>query len=104
MKTFLPISIFSLFVCLSANSQSCTPLGDQVTYGANNVWRGYVYDNSNLTTYKGYVTEGTASSPNFDESFGGNNTNYSTNGCSVQTETFSVRYKLTKVLSNSSYT
>jgi hypothetical protein len=80
-------------------SQGCSPLGDQTTYGTNNTWIGYVYKNSNLTGYIGYVNEGTAASPNFDENFGGDNVTYSTNGCSTTTEKFSVRYKLTKAIS-----
>ena len=103
MKRLLPLLPILLTMQFQAFSQACTPQGDQTTYGTNNVWRGYVYDNSNFTTYKGYVTEGTAGSPNFDQSFGGSNTTYATNGCGTQTETFSVRYKLTKTFTNGSY-
>ena len=80
--------------------QTCsTAQGDQTTYGTNNVWRGYVYEGSNFNYYHGYVTEGSSTSPNFDESFGGSQTTYTTNGCSVYTDTFSVRYKLTQTFS-----
>lgn len=104
MKNFL-LSVCSLFLFSNfTHGQSCSPQGNETSYGANNVWTGYVYNNSNLTTYKGYVNEGTSSSPNFDESFGGSNTYYATNGCSAQTETFSVRYKLTKTFTSGSYT
>ncbi len=72
-------------------------------YGTNNVWIGYVYDNSNLTNYRGYVTEGNSSSPNFDQSFGGDDVSYATNGCPVQTSTFSVRYRLTKSFTSGNY-
>lgn len=102
MKTLL-VSIFLLSILFSANSQSCSPQGNQTSYGTNNTWRGYVYDNSNFTSYKGYVTEGNSSSPNFDEDFGGSNVSYSTNGCPVNTSTFSVRYKLTKTFTNGNY-
>ncbi|HVM88808.1 MAG TPA: T9SS type A sorting domain-containing protein [Puia sp.] len=97
MKHFLKIviAVFVFIMPFSGESQSCTPLGNQTTYGTNNVWIGYVYQGKNFNTYKGYVTEGTSSTPNFDESFGGNQVSYSTNGCSVYTDTFSVRYKLT---------
>ncbi len=87
----------------SAQAQSCTPQGNQTSYGNNNTWRGYVYQGMNFNTYKGYVTEGNSSSPNFDESFGGDQVNYSTNGCSIYTDTFSVRYKLTKNFANGTY-
>jgi hypothetical protein len=102
MKRILPCLILCAFLHIS-HGQSCTPLGNQTSYGTSNVWRGYMYDNANFTTYRGYVLEGTSGSPNFDESFGGTNTNYATNGCPVNTETFSARYKLTKTFSNASY-
>ncbi|HTI92936.1 MAG TPA: T9SS type A sorting domain-containing protein [Puia sp.] len=80
-------------------AQACsTAQGDQTTYGTNNVWIGYAYTGTNFANYQGYVTEGASSSPNFDESFGGNQVNYPTNGCSVYTEGFSMRYKLTQSL------
>lgn len=102
MKTLL-FTVPLFFIFSNINGQSCTPQGNQTSYGNNNVWRGYVYDNINFTDYKGFVTEGSAGSPNFDQNFGGDNINYSTNGCSVTTTTFSVRYKLTKTFANGSY-
>ena len=79
-------------------AQACaTAQGNQTTYGTNNVWIGYVYTGMNFNNYQGDVNEGTASSPNFDESFGGGAT-YNTNGCSINTTQFSVRYKLTQSL------
>ena len=90
---------FSLLIVLSSslqvNAQACgSAQGDQTTYGTNNVWIGYAYSGQNFDNYQGYVNEGATSSPNFDESFGGAQVNYPTNGCSVYTEGFSVRYKL----------
>src|ERR1700756_4263802 len=80
----------------SAAAHSCsTAQGDQTSYGTNNVWIGYVYEGKSFNYYHGFVTEGSASNPNFNESFGGNQVYYNTNGCSVYTDTFSVRYKLT---------
>lgn len=92
--TFIPSDIFS---------QSCTPQGDPAVYGTNDVWIGYVYDNSDLTNYKGYVTEGSAGNPNFDQNFIGAYTNYPTNGCEIYTEAFSVRYRLTKTFAPGNY-
>ncbi len=103
MKKLLTLITTLLITCQFIKAQPCTPLGDQTTYGANNTWIGYVYDNMGFTSYMGYVNEGNAVSPNFDESFGGDNVNYATNGCSVNTETFSVRYKLTKSFAFGSY-
>jgi hypothetical protein len=86
-----------------AIAQSCTPLGDEVTYGTNDVWLGYIYDNQNFTNYAGYVTEGTIGNPNFDESFTGDYANYITNGCPIYTQTFSSRYKLIKNITPGTY-
>lgn len=100
--------LFLLFLLilpqLNVFSQSCTPQGDQNTFGTNNVWIGYVYDNINFTNYHGYVNQGSSISPNFDQSFGGNEVNYATNGCAVSTTTFSVRYKLNRYFTPGSYT
>lgn len=85
-------------------SQPCTPQGDQITYGTNNVWIGYVYDNQDFTSYLGYINAGTAASPNFSEDFGGAFVNYPVNGCTLYTEAFTVRYKLTKTFAAGSYT
>lgn len=103
MKNVLILAAALILVFNTAKSQSCTPQGNQTTFGTNNVWRGYVYDNADFTSYKGYVTEGTASSPNFNEGFGGDNVTYATNGCSINTTTFSVRYKLRKNFTNANY-
>ncbi|MBC7828619.1 MAG: T9SS type A sorting domain-containing protein [Chitinophagaceae bacterium] len=104
MKTLcatLFLIVFSGKILLKA--QPCTPLGDETTYGINDVWIGYVYDNINFTGYQGYINEGIAGNPAFNQSFGGSNVLYPTNGCSVNTETFSVRYKLRKTFSSGNY-
>ncbi len=94
---------FIMFFNTWCVAQPCTPLGDQNTYGTNDVWLGYVYDNANITNYAGYITKGVTGNPNFDENFGGNAITYATNGCGVLTETFSVRYKLNKTFINNTY-
>lgn len=81
----------------------CTPAGDQNSYGTGNIWIGYVYGGTSFNTYKGYVNEGSSASSSFDESFGGASVNYATNGCSVLTDTFSVRYKLTSTFADGDY-
>ena len=86
-----------------AKAQPCTPAGDETTYGTNNQWIGYVYSGQNFNTYIGYVNEGTVADPTFDESFGGDNVTYNTNGCSINTNNFSVRYKLTKNFAAGNY-
>lgn len=103
MKQNLLLTFITLSFALTAKSQ-CTPTGDTAIFGTNNVWIGYVYDNMNFTNYSGYVNEGTSTSANFDQSFGGDNVTYNTTSCSIQTETFSVRYKLTRNFTNASYT
>lgn len=87
----------------NGHSQNCNPQGNQNTYGTNNVWIGYVYNNSNLGSYKGYINRGSAASPNFDTDFGGANTALTTAGCPVQTEKFSVRFRLNKTFSSGTY-
>lgn len=102
MKLRLLLAVCTLPV-ITAFSQPCSPQGNQTTYGTNNVWIGYAYDNMNFTSYMGYVNEGNVANPNFDQNFGGDNVNYPTNGCSVSTTTFSMRYRLTKYFAPGGY-
>lgn len=102
MKKLLLLSFIGIIIHSTTRSQ-CSPQGNQVSYGTGDVWIGYVYDNINFTGYAGYVTEGTAGNPAFDQSFGGSNANYTTNGCSIYTSTYSVRYKLTKTFAAGGY-
>ena len=97
------ITSIALLISQDASAQSCTPQGNESTFGTNNTWIGYVYQGMNFNTYKGFVTEGNATNPNFDESFGGNQVNYNTNGCAAYTDTFSVRYKLTQSFAPGNY-
>ncbi|WP_315814892.1 PA14 domain-containing protein [Paraflavitalea speifideaquila] len=97
---------FILSLLLSATfaiGQSCTPQGDPNTYGLNNVWIAYLYQGKNFENYKGYVNKGNPANPYFDEGFGGNQANYSTNGCAIYTDTFSVRFRLSKTFADSNY-
>ncbi len=88
-------------------TQICLGSGDQTIYGANNVWKGYIYQGENFQTYKGATTEGSSSSPNFNENFGnpgGSNTaTYFTNQCSITTSQFSARYRLAQTLPAGNY-
>ena len=104
MKKFLLIQLLITGYTVAGFSQPCRPLGNENAYGTNNVWIGYAYDNTNFTSYRGYVNEGTAASPNFDQSFGGDDVTYITNDCSLLTSTFSMRYKLKKTFSSGAYT
>ncbi len=104
MKFCYPALCLNLLsTCLVSIAQPCTPQGDQTTYGTNEVWIGYVYDNTNFTGYHGFVTQGIAEDPSFNQSFGGSNVSYPTNGCAITTETFSVRYKLQKTFTGGNY-
>lgn len=103
MKRLLLTCCILTGLIINGQSQNCNPQGNQNTYGANNVWIGYVYNNSNLSSYKGYINRGTAASPNFDTDFGGAATTLATAGCPVETETFSVRFRLNKTFSNGTY-
>lgn len=84
-------------------AQNCNAAGNETSYGTNNVWIGYVYNNMNFAQYRGYVNEGASSSPNFDQNFGGDDVTYATSSCSIQTSTFSVRYRLQKTFASGSY-
>ncbi|MEP7373225.1 MAG: hypothetical protein ABI675_07505 [Chitinophagaceae bacterium] len=103
MKKPLLSALWVIAFSFMLHAQPCTPQGDEVSYGLNDTWIGYVYDNADITNYHSYINEGTPGNPNFDQSFGGDNVMYPTNGCSVQTETFSVRYKLAKTFANGVY-
>ncbi len=85
----------------------CVGSGDPTVYGTNNTWQGYIYQGMNFDLYKGSVTEGSSTDPHFDENFGTSGSTpvtYTTNSCSIQTQQFSVRYRLKKTLSNANYT
>lgn len=97
----LPICI--LFFTGNSQAQACSPQGNPAVYGTGNTWIGYMYQGKNFNTYKGYTTEGNSSAA-FDESFTAAQTNFATNGCPVYTDTFSVRYRLTKTFTAANYT
>src|SRR5450631_1941487 len=111
MKTFYSVRTRLFVLSLTAGallsggkiSAQCTPQGNQTSYGTNNTWIGYAYQGQNFDTYIGYVNEGAPGNSNFDESFGGDQVNYNTNGCTVYTEHFSMRYKLTQVFASGNY-
>jgi hypothetical protein len=97
--------IISLLIISRLKAQTCaSPQGDQITYGTNDTWIGYVYNNNNFTNYYGYVTEGSPGNMNFDQSFGGDNVTYAVNGCAIQTEDFGIRYMLNKNFADNDYT
>ena len=102
MKNLLLLTL-AIIVSPIIHAQACTPAGDETSYGTSDTWIGYLYNNMDFTSYSGSVNEGVAGNPNFDESFGGDYVNYSTNGCPVYTETFSARYKLTKTFTAGNY-
>jgi len=103
--TTLSIIILLLAPAQRLRAQACsTAQGNQTTYGTNNVWIGYVYTGENFNNYQGYINEGTSSSPNFNEGFGGSGATFSTAGCSVQADNMSVRYMLQTTLAAGTYT
>ncbi len=76
--------------------------GDQVTYG-NGSWIGYAYDgvnNYSSPSYQGSFTEPAI----FDESFCGDNCDFTIAGCPLNTQTFTVRFKMRITLANAGYT
>lgn len=104
MKNWLLVVICTVCLGMQAGSQCLYTQGDQVSYGTNNRWIGYVYDNMNFTGYRSYMNEGTSGDPSFDQHFGSGLLNvFTTNGCIVESETFSVRYKLRKTFGAGNY-
>ena len=82
---------------------TCSATENTSISGTGNTWNGYVYDGTNFDIYTGMVQKGSASDPAFDENFGGSNVSYATSGCAIQTETFSVRYRLSKTFTSGNY-
>ncbi|MGE0587244.1 MAG: T9SS type A sorting domain-containing protein [Cyclobacteriaceae bacterium] len=103
MKAFkiMILVLAGTFASLAAHSQCGSAQGNETSFGSGS-WIGYFYDGANNFTsanYQGYNTE----SEIFDQSFCGSNCSYAINGCSVNTETFTVRYKMRKNFSNGFY-
>ncbi|WP_127132034.1 PA14 domain-containing protein [Pseudoflavitalea rhizosphaerae] len=75
---------------------SCPNTTVSQVYGTGNWWNAYFYDGKNFETYRRTVTTyGNPASPTFDTNFGGDDVTLNGGGCSVRTETFSVRFLLT---------
>lgn len=95
------LAIVGVLIGLNGFAQCGSAQGDEITFGTGN-WIGYFYDGANNFTsgnYQGYNTEAEI----FNQTFCGNNCAYAINGCSVTTETFTVRYKMNKNFSNAIY-
>ncbi len=101
-----PVQALIAFICLllagNIQAQTCTPQGNPAVYGSGNSWIGYMYQGKSFNTYKGYITEGNSNAI-FNETFGGAQTNFVTNGCPVLTDTFSVRFRLAKTFAAANY-
>lgn len=88
----------------SVANNACNPGAVPTTYGTNNVWKAYYFDGKNFDTYRGTNNVGTATSPMINTNFGGDNVNITGLACSpLLTETFSVRYRLTKTFNTGTY-
>ncbi len=87
------------FCALQAQAQ-CPPAGAAPTTYGNGNWIGYVFDGiQNFTNYQGTITE----NETFDESFCGDVCTFPTSGCTVQSESFTIRFRMTKTFANSVY-
>lgn len=101
---FLKLHLIVLLLLFSKTlfGQCPTATGDQTSYGSGS-WIGYVYDGKDTyttTAYQGTITE----TANFDEGFCGDNCNFTaTSGCSVNTETFTVRFKMQQTFACGTY-
>ncbi|MXN91638.1 T9SS sorting signal type C domain-containing protein [Flavobacterium sp. Sd200] len=115
-KTNFSIFSFSAFVMLclfglQANAQTCTPVGDQTSYGQGE-WRGYVYSPISASgtptatafasaNYKGYVTR----TANFDQNIGDGALPSESTLCSgTYNQNFIIRYKMQANLAAGWYT
>ena len=97
---FLTLSLF--LIAFVGYSQCVTPPGDQTTSG-DNYWIGYSYqatNDFNPVNYFGYFNEATI----FDESFCGATCSFPINGCPLNTDSFTVRFKMTKAFTCGDYT
>ncbi len=96
------LTLFLLAAFQAVWAQCPTAAGDQVSYGSGS-WIGYVYDGVNTfagANYQGTITE----TENFDESFCGDNCTFTAaSGCSVTSETFTVRFKMQKAFACGTY-
>lgn len=93
--------VLAILFAMRGYSQCGSAQGNQNSFG-NDSWIGYFYDgmdNFSSSNYQGYSTE----TEIFDQSFCGNNCNYAINGCSVNTETYTVRYKMKKNFTDGIY-
>lgn len=103
IRYLLATLAFLLIAAIATAQPSCTPTGNETSFGTGNVWIGYGYNNLNFTSYRGFINVGTAGNANFDTDFGGNNGNLNTTSCNIDRNTFSVRFKLRKNFTNGGY-
>lgn len=82
---------------------ACVATGSTTTNGTNNVWRAYYYDGKNFETFRGSSTAGVAASPLINTNFGGDAVTIGGISCPILSETFSVRYRLTKTFAAGTY-
>lgn len=86
------------FIYSNVLAVTIDPPGSNQTLAGTNSWIGHVYDgrdNYTSTDYQGSYTEPAI----FDESFCGDNCTFAINGCDFNTETFSVRYRMSFTVS-----
>lgn len=84
-------------------SPACIGTENTSVSGSNNIWRGYVYNGTGFNYFKGIKNEGTSTSADFDQDFGGSYARFNTSTCQLQAEHFSIRYRLTKTFTSNYY-
>jgi hypothetical protein len=88
----------------SIATSSCQNTTYTPTYGTGTWWNAYFFDGKNFQTYRRTMTTyGNPVTPAFDINFGGDNANLTGGGCSIRTETYSVRFLLTHYFPAGSY-
>ena len=104
VKGVQKIVLMAVLICISQHSisQNCVPAGNEVTYGTNNSWIGYLYEGKDFNTYKGYINRGGLSGI-FEENFGTIDKSNAPTNCPVNSKQFSVRFRMRRSFTSGNY-
>ncbi len=104
VKGVQKIVLMAVLACISLNNfaQNCVPAGNEVSYGTNNSWIGYLYEGKNFTTYKGYINRGGLSGI-FKENFGTIDRSNAPTNCPVTSKQFSARFRMRRSFTSGTY-
>lgn len=83
-------------ISFDISNSACNQAPVTESYGSGNWWQAYYYVGKNFVTYRRNDFAGSAGSPLINMNFGGDDVMMNGGGCSVRTEHFSARFKLTR--------